>query len=92
MYPAPEIGCGKHNIFIKNKTKNKSCDGRTEQGKTVSFKNNKSQIYHLPAYYEMKHGGKHQKAHHHIAASTGGIAKCLQRHQLPERRIKKIDN
>lgn len=91
LYPAPHGRITEDQVFHQEKAKGKRKAERNDEGRYVGFKSKEAEmkilfVENIFIDHEIK-----PKAHYGINSAAGGITERLYRHELPERRIKKIE-
>lgn len=91
LYPAPDIGIHKNQVFHEHKTQGEIDQECSDQGGDMGLESIEAQVEHTLLENEFIADGIDQEAQHRIGPATGGIAKGLQGHDPAEWRMEKIN-
>lgn len=88
---SPEVGSGKHHVFIEDETNHKTQGSRHKKRSHMGFEGIKAEINHRSVKQKMIPNEVNQQSEHRVPSAAGGIAERMQGHEAPEGRIKQID-
>ena len=88
---SPQVGFRKYHVLTEEETGWKSNGHRHEEGGNMCAHVEKYQVHHLLVQHKVITHKIQQDIQHCIAAATGKITECLQRHHLCKRRIKEAE-
>lgn len=91
LHPSPKIGAGKNHITHEQESRREADTKSQDKSHDVGTHRQGTPVYDLFMQQIMIADIKEQNVQQGIGTPAGRIAKSLQRHELPERGIKKID-
>jgi hypothetical protein len=91
LYPSFQDGTGKNNEAVKKKAGGKTNHKRHQQGRDVPFHRDERRVHDLFVKNKMVGNEVKENIQQRIAPAACCVPKGLQRHDLPEGRIKEIN-